>query len=153
MLTTHISWTRWEGFLWEALFWRNAVFKSPNYHLLTPDSTLWTGWPDWANFSPLGHCLLSALFLKITEVAHIFGHLYSTVNIMQWFRPKNALGWILGDFVTHIWSPWLWIRKKTTFALKGFPFREMLLECIWLERFVFEKLKNTFPVFLQSNST
>jgi hypothetical protein len=30
------------------------------------------GWPDLANFRPIGDCLLRAFF-KLTELAHIFG--------------------------------------------------------------------------------
>jgi hypothetical protein len=34
------------------------------------------GGPDWANFRPLGKCLLWAGFSKITEVANIFWLLF-----------------------------------------------------------------------------
>jgi hypothetical protein len=35
-----------------------------------------SGWPDWANFRPMGGCLPWAGILKITEVAHILGFFF-----------------------------------------------------------------------------
>jgi hypothetical protein len=60
------------------------------------------GWPDWANFRPLGGCLLRAVFLKTTEVCSrhfwaTFIHGSSYVLILQ----VNGLGYILGDFLSN----------------------------------------------------
>jgi membrane protein required for beta-lactamase induction len=41
-----------------------------------------SGWLDWANFRLLGDCLLGGVCLKITEVAQIFGLLFSAVKVM-----------------------------------------------------------------------
>jgi hypothetical protein len=38
------------------------------------------GWPDWANFRPMGDCLLWTIFLNVTKVAYIFGLLFSPVK-------------------------------------------------------------------------
>jgi hypothetical protein len=35
------------------------------------------GWPDWANFRPMGDRLLWAVFINITDVAQNFGLLFS----------------------------------------------------------------------------
>jgi hypothetical protein len=43
----------------------------------------WARWPDRAHFRPMGDCLLWAVTSKITELAQIFGQLYSTVKFMH----------------------------------------------------------------------
>jgi hypothetical protein len=63
--------------------------------------------PDWENFRPLGDSLLWVVFLKIAEVAHIFGLLFPQLRLCINFA-KNVLGYVLGDiFHKFIWSPWL----------------------------------------------
>jgi hypothetical protein len=37
-------------------------------------------WPDWANFRPMDDCLLWVVFLKIAEIADMFGLLFSKVK-------------------------------------------------------------------------
>jgi hypothetical protein len=55
-------------------------------------------------FACWGHCLLWAVFWKITKVAHIVGLIISTVKVVYQFF--NGLGYILGDFFQkRIWSP------------------------------------------------
>jgi hypothetical protein len=46
------------------------------------------GWPEWANFRLLGDCLLWAVFLKFTDVAHVFGLRFSTDKIKYWVWHK-----------------------------------------------------------------
>jgi hypothetical protein len=53
-------------------------------------------WPDWTNFRLLtyaciGRLLTLGIYFKITEVSHIFGILYSTVEFMHHFWRK--MGW------------------------------------------------------------
>jgi hypothetical protein len=49
----------------------------------------------------LGHRLLWAVFLKISEIAPIEGLPFSTITFTHYF--KNGLGYILGDFLqTHL---------------------------------------------------
>jgi hypothetical protein len=45
-----------------------------------------TGWPDWVNFRPLGDCLVWVVFLKITEVAHIFGLDVSIIKVNKFWQ-------------------------------------------------------------------
>jgi hypothetical protein len=39
------------------------------------------GWPDWANFRPLGVCLPWGSLLKITEVAQFFGYFFPRLGL------------------------------------------------------------------------
>jgi hypothetical protein len=50
--------------------------------------------PGWLIY--YGQCLL-----KITEVAQIFGPLFSTVNVRQHFFKKTGLGNTYGDFFVN----------------------------------------------------
>jgi hypothetical protein len=58
-----------------------------------------TGWPDWANFRPLGNCPPWE-FLEIIKVAHIFWPHFTTMKVMHQFGQKTVLGYILGKFFT-----------------------------------------------------
>jgi hypothetical protein len=61
-----------------------------------------TGWPDWANFRPLGNCFLRAKFWKLyAEVDQIF----TTVKVKHYFWQK-WVGIDLGSFFQkHVWAP------------------------------------------------
>jgi hypothetical protein len=48
--------------------------------------------------SPNGRLFTLDSYLKITEVSHTFGLLYSMVKFKHNFGQKNGLGYILGDF-------------------------------------------------------
>jgi hypothetical protein len=54
--------------------------------------------------------------LKTIEVAEIFGRIFSTLTAMYyWFRQKNSLGYILGEFFYKcIWSPSLLYKIRAT---------------------------------------
>jgi hypothetical protein len=63
-----------------------------------------SGWPDWAIFCPLADCLRWAVLRKITEVAQIYGILFSTVPFMCWFW-QNMVGLNFGRlFHERIWG-------------------------------------------------
>jgi hypothetical protein len=51
-------------------------------------------------FLPVGRLISLGIFLKIAEVALIFGLLFSTEIALYCFFYKNGLGYILGDFIT-----------------------------------------------------
>jgi hypothetical protein len=59
------------------------------------------GWPDWANFRPLGDSLLWVFFCEndrnSTNNWSTFFHCKSCPLIFK----KNGLGYILGDFFTN----------------------------------------------------
>jgi hypothetical protein len=49
-------------------------------------------------FSLIGRLLTLGCVLEITEVAYIFGLLFSTVKVMHYvISTNNGLGYILGD--------------------------------------------------------
>jgi hypothetical protein len=58
------------------------------------------GWPDWANFQPMGDCLFWATFWKFHKnTAHIFVLLFRQVLII--YKVWKVLGYIFGDFITN----------------------------------------------------
>jgi hypothetical protein len=67
------------------------------------DSTLRAGWPDWANFRPLGDCLLWAVFFHLQKYLIYFPRWSSWINIDQKWIGQN-FGLL---FHKLIWSPWL----------------------------------------------
>jgi hypothetical protein len=72
--------------------WMSGVFsENANADWPFTAGALQPGRPYWANFRILGDCLIWAYFLKISEVAHIFGLLFSTDKIVHYFRQK--IGW------------------------------------------------------------
>jgi hypothetical protein len=58
---------------------------------------MWHGWPDWANFLPLGDFLLWAV-MKTTEEDQC---LVSSTKKYAVIMAKKELGYILGDFFTN----------------------------------------------------
>jgi hypothetical protein len=96
----------------------------------------WTGWPDWANFCPLGDCLLWAVFENF-KCSRNFPQLRLCIILA-----KNGFGYISGDFFTNsfghsaydrlwtlcitsathffhqfIWSPWTSVIVRPIFRL------------------------------------
>jgi hypothetical protein len=78
--------------------------------------TFRAGWPDRTNFGLLGDCLLWLLFLKITEVARIFGLLFlGRFRVVHWLWQKMT-GWatfwaIVSQTHLVILGPMLWFFK------------------------------------------
>jgi hypothetical protein len=60
-------------------------------------------WPDWASFCLFGDCLLWAFFLKISEIAHIIGQLFSSVKVVFRIGSKMDLARFWANFsLTHL---------------------------------------------------
>jgi hypothetical protein len=98
MLTLWNS-TFWQSAKCESAKWRRATFSGKRHsstRLLQMFHSS-TGWPDWANFSPIGWLFI---FLKITEVAQFLDYFFSRKKLCINFD-KNGLGYILGDFFTN----------------------------------------------------
>jgi hypothetical protein len=57
----------------------------------------WTGWPDRANFRPMGDCSLRPVFMKIAEIAQIFWLLCSSLEGMYqlWQNLGRATFWVI----------------------------------------------------------
>jgi hypothetical protein len=51
------------------------------------------GWPDLANFRPLGDGLTCAVF--VTEVAQIFGLLFSAEKVLMYVLIMTKIGWAI----------------------------------------------------------
>jgi hypothetical protein len=72
--------------------------------------------------------------MKITEVVHIFGTVYSVVKFMPEFRQKNELGYI-----------WATFSKTHLVTLEGHLFARHLISGI------FQEIKIFFPLLLAGN--
>jgi hypothetical protein len=56
-----------------------------------------SGWPDWANFRPVGNCLLRVASLKLHKKTKCWGNFRPRKKLWINFD-KNGLGYILGGF-------------------------------------------------------
>jgi hypothetical protein len=65
-------------------YWDTMIF-------MPSTGNLPAGWPDWANFRPLGGCLLWEFF-KITEVAQMFGLLFAQYKLCMYLL-WHSMGW------------------------------------------------------------
>jgi hypothetical protein len=71
-----------------------------------------TGWPDWANFPPLGHLLLWAVF----EIYRRSPRFFTTVKVADSFLAKRWAGLNFGPiFHKLIRSPWPIASRKFFF--------------------------------------
>jgi hypothetical protein len=70
---------------------------------LRPDA-IWSpaGWPDWANFRPMGNCSLWAVSSKIQKyIDQMLDLLLSPKKVTYKFWFKNGLGYISGGSFTN----------------------------------------------------
>jgi hypothetical protein len=94
-----------------------------------------TGWPDWANFSPLGECFLWAVYKKIPEEPKFWATFFHGKSFVL-LLAKHGLGYILGDFFHKlIWSPWarLWFRQL------WFTYKQCTNSVVFSLRFILKK--------------
>jgi hypothetical protein len=100
----------------------NWIFKSNSDEDLDRSES---GWPDWANFRPMGDCLLLAVPLKSKMYPTCLGYYILWIGVSIYiFWQKNGLqlGWF---FHKLIWSPWVWLtfNARTIFLPRKFEIK------------------------------
>jgi hypothetical protein len=93
---------------------------------LTTSSILRTGWPDWANFRPLGGCLLWLVFFVNDRSSPHFGLLVPHSTSIVLILSKNEFGYIWAILHKLIWSPCL----RTSFHSRSFWHN---IETFWVQ--------------------
>jgi hypothetical protein len=76
--------------------------------------------------APLGDCLIMEVFLKLTEVAHIFGTLFAWLRFCLDLDKKMVGLHFRRFFHKRIWSPWLYISQRPELAFRQFFAAEFL---------------------------
>jgi hypothetical protein len=93
-------------------FWSHSRQKDVMKTLIRTPKALKAGRPDSTNFRPNGWLFTLGSHLKITEVSHIFGLLYSVIEIKHKFWPKMGCATFWAFFLELIWSPCLKVSYK-----------------------------------------